>query len=81
MPVLGPVVDQQEKPGCGETLNEAVEKRLRLGVDPVQVFEHKKQGLHLALAQEEALDRVVRVLAPVNRIERLPLPVLDGHVE
>ena len=81
MPVLGAVVDHQEKPGCGEALNEAVEERLRLGVNPVQVFEHEEQGLHLALAQEEALDRIERVLAPVNRIERLPLPVLDGHVE
>jgi hypothetical protein len=47
----------------------------------VQVFEHEEQGLHLALAQEEALDRVKGLLAPAHRIEGLPLRVLGGHVE
>jgi hypothetical protein len=38
MLVLGPVVDQQKEPGRGQTLDQAVEQGLRLGIDPVQVL-------------------------------------------
>ena len=79
--VLRPVVDQEQQSGGRQALDQAVQERLGLGVDPVQVLEDHEQRLHLALAQQEALDGVEGALAPLRRIERLPLGVLDGHVQ
>ena len=56
-------------------------KRLRLGVDPVQVLEDQQQRLHLALAQQQALDGVERPLAALGRVERVPGRVVHRHVE
>src|SRR5205807_8869461 len=47
----------------------------------MKVLEHGDEWLHLALAEEKALDRVQRSLPPLWRIEARPLLVLDGHVE
>ena len=67
--VLRAVVDQQQEAGRGQALDEAVEQRLGLGIDPVQVFEDQQQRLHLAFAQQHALERVERALAALRRIE------------
>ena len=48
--VLRAVVDEQEQAGGGQALDQAVEDRLGLGVDPVQVLEDQEQRLYLALA-------------------------------
>ena len=50
MLVLRTVVDQEQQPGRRQALDQAVEQRLRLGIDPVQVLAHQAQGLHLAFA-------------------------------
>ena len=39
MLVLGAIVDQQEDPSGRQALDQAVQQRLRLGIDPVQVLE------------------------------------------
>ena len=70
--VLRAVVDQQQQAGRGQALDQAVEQRLGLGVDPVQVLEDQQQGLHLALAQQQALEGVEGALAALGRIEGLP---------
>ena len=67
--VLRAVVDQQQEPGRRQALDQAVEQGLRLGVDPVQVLEHQQQRLHLAFAQQHALERVERALAALGGIE------------
>ena len=54
--VLRAVVDQEQQAGRGQALDQAVEQGLRLGVDPVQVFEDQQQRLHLAFAQQHALE-------------------------
>ena len=77
--VLGAVVDQQEQTGGGQALDQAVEERLGLGVDPVQVLEDQEQRLHLALAQQQALERLQGALAALRRIEGLPCAVLHRH--
>ena len=41
---LGAIVNQQQQ-RAGQALNQAVEEGLRLGIDPVQVFEDEQQGL------------------------------------
>ena len=60
---------------------QAVEQRLGLGVDPVQILEHQQQRLHLALAKQQALEGVEGPLAPLRRVERLPRGVVDRDVE
>ena len=68
--ILGPVVDQQQEPGRGQALHQAVEQGLRLGINPVQVFKHQQQRLHLAFAQQQALEGVERALAALRGVER-----------
>ena len=79
--VLRPVVDEEQEARGGQALDEAVEQGLGLAVDPVQVLEDHHQRLDLALAQQQALDRVERLLAPLERIEAVPGRLLDWHVE
>jgi hypothetical protein len=79
--VLGAVVDKEQEARCGQALDEAIEQGLRLAVDPVQVLEDDDQGLDLALAQEQALDRVEGLVAPLERIEGLPGRLFHWHVE
>ena len=69
MLVLGTVVDQEEEPGGGQALHQAIEQGLRLGVDPVQVLTDEQQGLLLALAQQHALEGIERALAALGWIE------------
>ena len=57
----------------GQALDEAVEQGLGLAVDPVQILEDDDQRLDLALAQQQALGRVERLLAPLERIELIGL--------
>ena len=54
--VLGPVVDEEQQPGGRQALHQAVEQRLGLGVDPVEILEDQQQRLDLALAEQQALD-------------------------
>jgi hypothetical protein len=49
VPVFRPVIEEQQ-PGRRQALDQAVEHRLRLGVDPVEVLEHDQQWLDLALS-------------------------------
>ena len=68
--ILRAVVDEQQEARRGQAVDQAIEQRLGLGVDPVQVLEDQQQRLHLALAQQQPLDRVERLLAPLGRVER-----------
>jgi hypothetical protein len=61
--ILGAVVDRQQQASSGQALHQAIEERLGLGVDPVQVLEDQQEGLHLALPQEQALEGVQDALA------------------
>jgi hypothetical protein len=47
----------------------------------VQVFEDHHQRLDLALAQQQALDRLERLLAPLERIEGVPGRLVHRYVE
>src|SRR5713226_374635 len=81
MSVLRPVVDEEKESCSGQTLDQAVQERLRFGIDPVEVLEDHEQRLQLALAEQEALDGVEDPPAALRRIEGLPLSVLNGHVQ
>jgi hypothetical protein len=47
----------------------------------MQVLEDHDQGLDGTLAQQQTLERVQRLLAPLARIESMPGRLLYGHVE
>ena len=57
------IIDQQQELGRRQALHQAVEQGLGLGVDPVQVFTHQQQRLHLAFAQQHTLEGLEGVLA------------------
>jgi hypothetical protein len=65
----------------GQALDEAVQDRLALRVDPVQVLEHDQDGLELALSQEEAPDGLERPLPALGWLQGLPPGVFDWDVE
>ena len=67
--VLRAVINQEEDPRSRQALDQHIEHGLRLGVDPVQVFEHQQQGLHLAFAQQDALQRLQGAAPPLQRVE------------
>ena len=81
MLILGTIVDQEAEPGCREALDQGVEERLSLGVNPVEILDHEEQRLDLSLVEPEPLDRVEYPLAPLGGIEGLPGAVLAGHIE
>ena len=79
--ILRAIGDEQEEVGGREALDQGVEHRLGLGIDPVQVLDDEQQGLHLAFPQQDALERVQGALAALGGLERLPRRVLDRHIE
>jgi hypothetical protein len=79
--VLGPVVDHEEHARGGQALHEAVEEGLRLAVHPVEILEDDEERLHLALAQEQALEGVEGAATALARIRLLPVRVVHRHVE
>src|SRR5262249_34082217 len=81
MLILGAIVDQEAEPGRREALDEAIQKRLGLGIEPLEVLEHDEQGLGLSFPEHEPPDRLEGALAPLGRIESLPGVVVRGDVE
>ena len=71
MLVLRSIVHQQQQPGGGQALDQAVEQGLGLRIDPVQILKDQQQGLRLAFPQQHPLERLQRALAPLRRIELL----------
>ena len=81
MLVLGPIVHQEQQAGGSQAFHQAIQQRLGLAVDPVQVLEDHQQRLHLTLPQQQTLDGVECELAALGRVEVLPGRILDRHVE
>ena len=79
--ILGTVAHEQEEAGGRKALDEPVQDRLRLAVDPVEILEDRDDRLNLALAEKEALDCVERLLAPLRRVQARPRLVLDWNIE
>ena len=76
---IGPEVDQEQEPGGGEALDQAVEPGLRLGIDPVQVLHDEAEGLDWLRGAPRL--RASGFAAALGRIQGLPLGILPGHVE
>src|SRR5262249_59222877 len=66
------VVDKEQERGRRQTLDHAVEHRLRLGVDPVKVLEHDQERLDLTLPKEKPSQGLDGPLPPRGRGQNLP---------
>ena len=73
MLVFRTVVEHHQDMRGADAIGEKIEQRLRLSVDPVQVFEDEQQGVIDALAMNQAPDRVASAAAPdrgIHLVER-----------
>src|SRR6516164_6449262 len=68
MPILGPVVNQQQDAGVGNRIGQQVEHGLRLRVDPMEILENDDERLLEALADENALEPLLGAPPPNLRI-------------
>ncbi len=72
MLVLGTVVHEQQQARRSQALDQAVEQRLRLAVDPVKVLEDQEEGVLSRFPQQQPPHGVERELATLSRLECLP---------
>src|SRR5215472_18473016 len=70
MAVLRAVIDQQKNMRHRETFNQAIEKGLGFGVDPMQVSKDDDQRLPLSLTDEHPLYRVQSKTTSLLRVHR-----------
>ena len=75
--VLGAIAHQQEEPRRWQAVDQEVQKRLGLGVDPVQVLHDQEERLDLAFPAPEVLEGVQGPLAALVRIKGRPQRILD----
>ena len=81
MLVLGPIGDEEQQTRRGKPVDQAIEPRLRLRIDPVQVLEDQQHRLAAALAEDEARESLERVLATLAGLELRPPRAPDRHAE
>jgi hypothetical protein len=81
VPVLRSVVDEKQDARRRQALHQAVERGLRLGIDPVEILENHQKRPDLALPDEEPPYRFQRAEPPVGRVQDLPAPVRHRDVE
>ena len=79
--ILRAVVHQQQQARGRQAVHQAIQQRLGLGVDPVQVLEHQQQRLLLALPQQQPLQRLEGALLALGRVEPCPGGIIDGQVQ
>ena len=81
MLVLRPVREQEQHMSGRQAVDEAVQQRLRLGIDPVRVLEDEEQRPPATLPEQEALDAIEGSLAPLRGSQSLPRRIQDRHVQ
>jgi hypothetical protein len=79
--VFRPVIDQEKELGCWQTLDQAIEQCLSLGIDPVQVFKEQHQRLHLAFPQENPFESVKGTLASLGWVKLQKQTVLRKRIQ
>ena len=79
--ILRAIVHKEEDACRRQAVDEAVEERLGLSIDPVQVLADEQHRLDLTFAHQEALERVEGPLAALRRIEGLPRAVVYWHIQ
>jgi hypothetical protein len=79
--VLGTVGDEEQDARGREALDQAVEERLALRIDPVKILEEQQERLDLTFPEEEPLDRVHDPLPALRRVEGAPRGVVDRDIQ
>jgi hypothetical protein len=79
--VLRAVVHEEHQPRGREALDQAVEERLCLTVDPVEIFDDGEDRPILGLPQEEALECVQGALPTLSGVEHPPGGYFDRHIQ
>ena len=68
--VAGPAFDDQQQARGRDVVEQAVEERLRLPVDPLEVLEHQHERLALGLLEEHLRERIDDPVVALARVER-----------
>ena len=79
--VLRTIVHQEQQPGGRQALDQAIEQRLRLRINPVQILEDQQHGLDLAFAHQHALQGVEGTLAALRGIEPQERTLLRQRID
>src|SRR4051812_5856493 len=79
--IFRPIVHEEQHAGGGKALDEAIEKRLRLAIDPLKILENDQHRLYLAFDNKQALQRIERAPTPLRWVQGKPFGVLDRHIE
>ena len=79
--ILAPVRDEQQQARAEQALDQAVQQRLGLGVDPVQVLDEQEYGALAGVPQQQPFHGVEGALAPLCRLKPLPRGVLPRHLQ
>ena len=76
--VFGAIGHEQQQARRAEAVDERVEDRLRLAVDPVEILEDDDERLLARLPQQEPSHGIVGALAALLGAQRLPRPSVAG---
>ena len=81
MLILGTVVHEEEHPRRRNAIDQTVQHRLRLAIDPVQILDEQTQRLRDARVQEHLPEGFVRPLPTQRRIDRAERVVGRQHAQ
>src|SRR5262245_34171238 len=81
MLVLWPVADQEQDPRRAQVVDEAVEKRLAFGVDPVEILEDNDHGMDTALLKQQQPYRLQSAPTSLIGVEPVPTGIVHRNVE
>ena len=79
--VFGPVTNHQEQTTILRGYDYLVQQTEGERVVPMKFFEDRNDRLHAALAQQQADDRLIRVLPMLDQVERPERMVLVQRIE
>src|SRR2546422_787186 len=79
--VFGTIAQEKQNPMARDALDQGLEHRLRLGVDPGEILEEHGHRLAATLLEEQQLHRLQRPPLLLGGIELRPLRIVDRHVD
>ena len=79
--VLGTIAEEKQNTATRDALDQGLEHRLRLGVDPVEILEEHGDRPETTLLEKQQLHRLQRSPLLLGGIEHLPRRIVDRHVE
>src|SRR6185369_16617402 len=77
----GTIVDQKKHASRTQAIDQAIQKRLRLTVDPVQILEDEHDRLHLRFSEQQPPASLQNSQAFLCRIEAVPRVILQRRTE